>query len=145
MKCKRNASFTINVDDDDGSPTVRPKLTPRINSISGTGEVIQLDENSDIKIIENPEWYHVSQFDSNTDNVKMREWFMKILDAEDIQCVKLIPKGRQISELSFVSFKLGVHSSLVTKVMNPLTWPKGISVRPFQRRNGMSTPRVFRF
>lgn len=151
MKRKRNASFklniqdSINVDDDDGPPTVRPKLTPRINTISGTGDGIQLDENSDIKIIENPEWYHVSQFDPNTDNVKMREWFMKILDAEDIQCVKLVPKGRQISELSFVSFKLGVHSSLVTKVMNPATWPKGISIRPFQRRNGMSTPRVFRF
>lgn len=86
IKRKRNASFrlnvadSINVDDDDGPPTVRPRLTPRINSINGTGDGIQLDDNPDIKIIENPECYHVSQFDPNTDNVKMREWFMKVLD-----------------------------------------------------------------
>lgn len=149
-KRKRNASFRLNIADsinveDDGPPTVRPRLTPRLNSINGTGDSIQQDDNSDIKIVENPDWFHVSQFDPNTDNVKMREWFMKVLDADNIQCVKLIPKGRQITDLSFVSFKLGVHSSLVTKVMNPVTWPKGISIRPFQRRNGMSTPRVFRF
>lgn len=150
-KRKRNASFrleipdSINVDDDDGPPTVRPKLTPRVISITGTADAIQLGVDLDIKIVEKPEWFHVSQFDPNIDNSKMHDWFVKILGVDDIQCVKLIPKGRQVADLSFVSFKLGVNSLTTAKVMNPDTWPKGISIRPFQRRNGISTPRVFRF
>lgn len=128
--------------DDIGNPPTRPRISVQVV----TGTIDSEDQHIDseeIKIVQNPDWFHVSQFDPNIENEVMKAWFSKILDSEEIKCIKLIPKNRNISDLSFVSFKLGVPSELVDKVMDPKTWLKGITVRPFQERNNPS--RVFRF
>lgn len=128
--------------EDFGNQPVRPRTCVQV--VTGTVDSeSQSDSSDEIKVIQNPDWFHVSQFDPNIENDKMKAWFVKILESDEIQCIKLIPKNRILSELSFVSFKLGVCSNLVSKVMDPKTWLKGITVRPFQERSNAS--RNFRF
>ena len=46
--------------------------------------------------------------------------------------VKLVPKGKDISTLTFVSFKIGFDLNLKTKALDPETWPEGILFREFE-------------
>lgn len=128
--------------EDIGNPPIRPRMSVQVvtGTVDSEDQVVESDE---IQIVQNPDWFHVSQFHPNIENEVMKAWFIKVLDSEDIKCVKLIPKNRNLSDLSFVSFKLGVPSDLVKKVMDPKTWLKGITVRPLQERKNPS--RIFRF
>lgn len=46
--------------------------------------------------------------------------------------VKLVPKGKSIDSLSFVSFKIGLDPSLKSKALDPETWPEGLLFRQFE-------------
>lgn len=46
--------------------------------------------------------------------------------------VKLVPKGKAIESLSFVSFKIGLDPSLKNKALDPETWPEGLLFREFE-------------
>lgn len=43
----------------------------------------------------------------------------------------LVPKGRPLHTLTFVSFKVGVSHDLQSKAMDPSTWPCEIEFREF--------------
>ena len=50
----------------------------------------------------------------------------------DPTVVKLVPKGKPIESLSFVSFKIGLDSALKQKALDPETWPEGLLFREFE-------------
>lgn len=50
----------------------------------------------------------------------------------DPTVVKLVPKGKTIEYLSFVSFKIGLDPSLKSKALDPETWPEGLLFREFE-------------
>lgn len=50
----------------------------------------------------------------------------------DATVVKLIPKGKTVDTLSFVSFKIGLDPSLKDKALDPATWPEGLLFREFE-------------
>lgn len=155
-KRSRNGSLRLNIpgtssysqvteSEENAEEYIEPKrakrlLTPRV-VINGTDE--EDVELSEIRIIEKPTWFHVSQFEPNVDVEKMKAWFKERVKSDEIQCVKLIPRNRVIEDLAFVAFKLGVPSTAVSTVMDPKTWPKLVQVRPFQQLSGSS--KTFRF
>lgn len=53
------------------------------------------------------------------------------LQTADVVVKSLVPRGKPLSMLSFVSFKVGVHKDLKSKAMDPATWPEGIQFREF--------------
>lgn len=55
----------------------------------------------------------------------------KRLDADDILVTRLVAKGRDVSTLSFVSFKVGMNPEHKIKALSTSTWPKGIVFREF--------------
>lgn len=55
----------------------------------------------------------------------------KRLDADDVQVTRLVAKGRDVSTLSFVSFKVGMNVELKPRALSTSTWPKGILFREF--------------
>lgn len=156
VKRSRNGSLRLNIpginsysqitsaenDTEDNNEPKRSRraFTPRV-VITGTDE--EDTATSEIRLIEKPTWFHVSQFEPDVDVEKVKAWFKDKLKSSEIQCVKLIPRNRQIEDLAFVAFKLGVPASVVSTVMEAKTWPKLIQVRPFQQRSG--SPRMFRF
>ncbi|XP_055623315.1 uncharacterized protein LOC129766741 [Toxorhynchites rutilus septentrionalis] len=51
---------------------------------------------------------------------------------DDISVAKLIPKGRELDSLTFLSFKIGFDQSLREKALDPSTWPEGLLFREFE-------------
>lgn len=58
-----------------------------------------------------------------------------------IKVTKLVPRGKSLADLSFVSFKLAVCKSYSRVVGDAWYWPDGITVRPFELnpKNGSAT------
>lgn len=50
----------------------------------------------------------------------------------DPDIVKLVAKEKDISTLSFVSFKIGLDPSLKEMALDPATWPEGLFFREFE-------------
>lgn len=54
------------------------------------------------------------------------------MDIDDnLVVVKLIPKEKDITTLTFVSFKVGLDPSMKSKALDPETWPQGVLFREF--------------
>ncbi|XP_055634253.1 uncharacterized protein LOC129774529 [Toxorhynchites rutilus septentrionalis] len=51
--------------------------------------------------------------------------------ADNISVVKLVPKGRELVSLTFLSFKIGLDQSFKDKALDPSTWPEGLLFREF--------------
>lgn len=100
-------------------------------AISGT------NVDSTLKAVEVPIFVHVSRFNTSTTEDELKSWIsgkLALADDQSIKCWRLIPKGRELSTLEFVSFKIGVSKELKEKIMDPSVWPTGITVRPFEQR-----------
>lgn len=55
-----------------------------------------------------------------------------IEEENEIFCKKLVPSGREISQLNFISFKLGVNDLKVyDALISASTWPENVAVRDF--------------
>lgn len=57
------------------------------------------------------------------------------IDKSSLKCVKLVPRNKDINELSFVSFKLSVSEDLATVINDTFYWPEGVEIREFQPKN----------
>lgn len=51
--------------------------------------------------------------------------------SENPDIVKLVPKGKDVSNLTFISFKIGLDPGLKSQALDPSTWPEGIMFREF--------------
>ena len=49
-----------------------------------------------------------------------------------IKVAMLVPRGKSLADLSFVSFKIAVWKSYLRIVGDAWYWPDGITVRPFE-------------
>lgn len=54
-----------------------------------------------------------------------------ISNPTEVKCFRLVPKDKDVSELSFVSFKLTVPTELYDTVMNSNLWPGRVALREF--------------
>lgn len=54
------------------------------------------------------------------------------LGTDDVKVDKLVPRGKDTSNLTFVSFKIGIAHELKEKAMTSSTWPLGIRFREFE-------------
>lgn len=61
---------------------------------------------------------------------------------EAVDVTKLVPKGRNLCELTFVSFKVGISLHLKDLALRSSTWQRGIAFREFD--HGQSTRNDFR-
>lgn len=81
--------------------------------------------------------FHVSRFSPSTTEEELHSWVidkLNITSDQLIKCSRLIPKGRELLSLEFISFKLAVPKELEGKVLDPSVWPNNITVRPFEQR-----------
>lgn len=90
-------------------------------------------------------WLYLSQFDPKATTDDIVRLVKRNLETEsDVQVVKLVPKGRRIEDLSFVSFKVGIEMDLREKALLATSWQKGIYFREFEFSRS-ARPDVFRF
>jgi hypothetical protein len=81
----------------------------------------------------------ISRIDPATKPENILRYVKDKTGIEDVKCQLLLPKGRELADLEFVSFKLGVNDSNYQNLMTPEAWPAKVLVRDFvdrrRRRN----------
>lgn len=153
-KLKKNFDSFSDSDDQIGVKrfrTGRP-LTPRSNSsrfewppkvststVASSSAINSTNsETTTLKVIEAPTYYHVSRFSTETSEDELQSWISEKLnvtaDHQPVKCTKLVPRGRELSSLEFVSFKVSIPKIFEEKVMDASIWPTNITVRPFEQR-----------
>ncbi|XP_058817165.1 uncharacterized protein LOC131680471 [Topomyia yanbarensis] len=87
-------------------------------------------------------WLYLSGFDPKATEEDIRNLVQQNLNtSETVDVRKLVPKGKNLEELSFVSFKVGVGLQLKTVSLLKSSWQKGIIFREFD----FHTRSTFRF
>lgn len=77
-------------------------------------------------------WMYLSGFDPKATEDDIRQLVQSNLNTnETVDVRKLVPKGRNLDELTFVSFKVGVVPSLQDAALSSASWQKGITFREF--------------
>lgn len=76
-------------------------------------------------------WLYLSRVASNVSADQVRALAIKRLASENIHVTRLVAKGRDVSTLSFISFKIGMSLDLKTKALSTSTWPRGLVYREF--------------
>ena len=77
-------------------------------------------------------WLYLSRLnplitDDDVRNIVSR--CLRTTDAFDV--VRLVPKGKEVSGLTFVSFKIGLDPNLAGLALDPASWPVGLRFREF--------------
>lgn len=80
------------------------------------------------------ESFYVTPFEPAQSEDEIKTFVGDISNAHPslIKVTKLIPRGKNIADLSFVSFKVTVCKAHSTVVSDPWYWPEGVTVRPFE-------------
>lgn len=113
-------------------PTKASSSTSSNNAVTGTNL-----ESTTLKVIDAPLYFHVSRFSTETSETELESWISDKLDLsseQHVKCTKLVPRGRELSSLEFISFMVAIPSGLELKVMDASIWPTNITVRPFEQR-----------
>lgn len=77
-------------------------------------------------------WIYLSRISRDVSAEQIRDLTAHRLDTQDIEVFRLVANGKNINELTFISFKIGVNYDLKAKALSPSTWPKGILFREFR-------------
>lgn len=89
------------------------------------------------------ESFYVTPFapDQLADEVKQYVIEISNADPSLVNVTKLVPRGKNVEELSFVSFKVTISKSASSVVGDQWYWPDGITVRAFEPnpKNGAVT------
>ena len=77
-------------------------------------------------------WLYLSGLNPLATNSDVKKIVSRCLEVPDtIEVVRLVPKDKDISQLSFVSYKVGLEPCLKNKALDPSSWPAGLLFREF--------------
>lgn len=79
-------------------------------------------------------WVYLSRISPDVTAEQVISMVKSRLATEDVVAFRLVPKDRDISTLSFVSFKVGMKQELRAKALTASTWPTGIYFREFEEK-----------
>lgn len=77
-------------------------------------------------------WLYLSRLNpliTENDVQKIVSRCLNIVDSVDV--VRLVPKGKDVSNMTFVSFKIGLDISLKDLALDPASWPSELHFREF--------------
>lgn len=78
-------------------------------------------------------WLYLSRIRPDVTNADMSAMVRANLELDqDPEIIKLVAKGADISNMTFISFKVGLEPSLKAKALDPSSWPEGIMFREFE-------------
>lgn len=81
--------------------------------------------------------FYVTPFHVEQNEEDVLEYLRETLNVGEstLRCVKLVPRNKDISELSFVSFKVSVSDDLIPFINDRFYWPEGVEIREFESKN----------
>lgn len=91
-------------------------------------------------------WLYLSGFDPQATVQQIEKLVRNNLNIDKaVEVVKLVPKGRSLDELTFVSFKVGLELQHRDVALSRSSWQKGIIFRQFDFSHSGTTRQIFRF
>lgn len=76
-------------------------------------------------------WLYLTRIAPSVTELDIREMVRKQLDTDDVIIFKLLPRDRDVSTLTFISFKVGMSLALRERALSASTWHRGIVYREF--------------
>ena len=119
----------------------------RVNTCEGTKD-IEADDAIPLAAARKDQlfWLYLSGFDPKATVQQVEKLVRNNLNTDKaVQVVKIVPKGKSLDELTFVSFKAGVDTQLKDLALSKSTWQKGIVFRQFDSQRTSNTRVPFRF
>lgn len=92
-------------------------------------------------------WIHLSAFHPTTTEDEISELVrdcLQLAEGNKPRVVKLIPKGRDLTTLNFISFKVGVDIGSKTEALSCETWPQDVLFREFVDNGSKNVARIIR-
>lgn len=114
-------------------PAIRRIYKPQSECI--VGSCVDVDET--IKAAQVKKHIYASKFSNSTVPAALCKFLSgKLAVSEtDFDCHLLVSANKDVSQLNFVSFKIGVDPDLFDKLLQPDIWPSGVLVREFVTRS----------
>lgn len=77
-------------------------------------------------------WLYLSRLNPLITDVDVQNIISRCLCITDpVDVVRLVPKGKDVSRMTFVSFKIGLDPSMRNKALDPASWPAELQFREF--------------
>lgn len=83
-------------------------------------------------------WIFVSRLSPDTTTEEMASYVEQQLGTSDIVVYKLLAKDRDMSSVSFISFKIGIPHSLRSQALSSSIWPTHVVFREYEKRTEMT-------
>lgn len=77
-------------------------------------------------------WLYLSRISRDVTVDQVRALASHRLGTDDVEVIRLVANGKDVSSMSFISFKIGLNADLKEKALSSSTWPKGIYFREFK-------------
>lgn len=118
--------------ENDGKFEPTPKRSAQLRRGTDTsGESTSKNATTDSNVF----WLYLSDISAETPDDCVTNLVHQRLGSTDVKIVKLVPRGKDLRYLNFVSFKVGIPMQLKQKAMTDSTWPSEISFREFEDRS----------
>ena len=89
-------------------------------------------------------WLYLSGFHPQVSDEDVKTIVSRCLDsAEPSNVTRLVPKGKDVSSMSFVSFKIGLDPATKPLALNADNWPAGLMFREFVDQSKNTARRMF--
>jgi hypothetical protein len=113
------------------SPKKRPTTKGFFGTAGATSQISAAEERKD---------FVISRVHPATTTDGIREFIKENTGIVDVRCQLMLPKGRDVAELNYVSFKISATVAGYEELMKPEVWPAKVLVRDFiqynRRRSG---------
>lgn len=77
-------------------------------------------------------WLYLSGFNPLITDDDVKKIISRCLNAPaPVDVIRLVPKGKDLAGLSFVSYKIGLDPDMKIKSLDPSSWPSGLLFREF--------------
>lgn len=88
--------------------------------------------------------FYVTPFTIEQTEDDIVEYLRETINTDDsiVKCVKLVPRNKDINELSFISFKISVSENLANVISDSFYWPEGVEIREFQPKNEVRSNQI---
>jgi hypothetical protein len=123
------------------SPSAAEKPKSFGNFFVGTSN----DASDGIAAVEERRFLVLSRIHPDTTSDKIVNFIRRKTGLTNIRCHLMIPRGKTVNELEYVSFKVGVEVDDYSTLMVPELWPAKVLVRDFEKRNRRLKPTFARF
>lgn len=127
VNCTESSGDRIVFANNGANSTALPSSLKRPNSIS-------LKVANDMQVSNDLESFYVTPFTPDQNEEEVKQYVIEISNAQPsmVKVTKLVPRGKNAEDLSFVSFKVSVCKTVSSVVGDPWYWPEGITVRTFE-------------